>query len=723
MIDERYELAINRIREIKDELDVDAIFKDYFSTISSFILDILEPEYNEKYNTSIYKDILPKNYEKSYGNPTYCELMFGKNTDNNSNRCTSIEQTEKSIAQMLCFVYSEIRGLIPYCYELNYYKNEYQGKNKKTIVDTNREIITIYLELFIELYVMFKDAKDIGIELENGRIAPDTHDLCNTLYWFISDNCDIVSPYRIKSQLDPELDFATDIVLNSELTGNDDYEPEYLYMYGEYVTNNEIGVSKFLAKMPQDEIDAMAATYTEGYRIGFVKAGKPLDKKTTVNIRYNLGFERVVKAAITNFRNMGLEPVIYRAGTLSLIKNGVNKIGYTGALPNKQYDYDHREDLALYLDKDFVNRKTLVIKEAYESMKELAAGHAGPAVMEVFGEEPFSPDVNKWSIALDIVGRKNQVELNDRISQLANRYIKGEERSFTIISYPVPEIGDKFIEIFRETVKLNNLNYRRYETMQQVIIDVLDTAEEVRIEGRGANKTRLTIKTQKITDEIKQTTFENCVADVNIPVGEVFTSPVLKGTNGVLNVSEVYLFGLNYIDLSITFKDGMISDYSCKNFKSEEENKKYIRENLMHNHDTLPIGEFAIGTNTTAYAMARKYSIEDKLPILIGEKTGPHFAIGDTCYSHEEDVKVFNPDGKEIISRDNELTSKYRNTDPSKAYFNCHTDITIPYDELGGIYAVHADGSETAIIEDGLFVLNGVEELNIPLYALKRLIN
>ena len=51
-----------------------------------------------------------------------------------------------------------------------------------------------------------------------------------------------------------------------------------------------------------------------------------------------------------------------------------------------------------------------------------------------------------------------------------------------------------------------------------------------------------------------ETKFENCVADVNIPVGEVFTSPVLKGTEGVLHVKKVYLRDLSYENLEITFK-------------------------------------------------------------------------------------------------------------------------------------------------------------------------
>ena len=53
---------------------------------------------------------------------------------------------------------------------------------------------------------------------------------------------------------------------------------------------------------------------------------------------------------------------------------------------------------------------------------------------------------------------------------------------------------------------------------------------------------------------------------------------------------------------------------------------------------------------------------------------GPHFAVGDTCYSWSEDTKVYNPDGRENVAKDNEV-SILRKEDISKAYFNCHTDI------------------------------------------------
>ena len=79
----------------------------------------------------------------------------------------------------------------------------------------------------------------------------------------------------------------------------------------------------------------------------------------------------------------------------------------------------------------------------------------------------------------------------------------------------------------------------------------------------------------------RETNFENCVADVNIPVGEVFTSPVLTGTEGTLHVSHVYLDELEYKDLILRFEDGRVTDYSCANFTAEEENRKLIKDNIL----------------------------------------------------------------------------------------------------------------------------------------------
>lgn len=416
---------------------------------------------------------------------------------------------------------------------------------------------------------------------------------------------------------------------------------------------------------------------------------------------YPLGFERMIRAALKNFEKMGMKPAM-RPFSTSV---------------NKQFDYDHKEDMALWLDKAYVEYRLECMHNALERMKDVACKCGGPAVIEIFGEEPFAPVSKKEAAHFNDEQQKLVVHMTSVRSQYMNSYIHSEDRSFTIIAYPCAAIGPDYKEIFTETVKINTLDYALYRDMQQKIIDVLDTADRVHIVGTNGNRTDLYVKIHELKEPSKETAFENCVADVNIPVGEVFTSPVLEGTNGKLHVSQVYLNELNFLNLEIDFKDGMIDKYTCTNFEDEEENRKYISDNVLFHHDTLPMGEFAIGTNTTAYRMARVYDIAAKMHILIAEKTGPHFAVGDTCYTYDEDNMTYNPDGKAIIARDNSVSIR-RKDDISKAYFNCHTDITIPYDELGAITVIRHDGSTCDIIRDGRFVLEGVEELNKPLDTL-----
>ena len=387
------------------------------------------------------------------------------------------------------------------------------------------------------------------------------------------------------------------------------------------------------------------------------------------------------------------------------------KIGYYGAIANKQYEFDHSEDEALYLDRDFVNRRIGVLKAAYEENKDWAALFAGPACIETFGELPFTPKSCEAALRLTEHQQKYAVTYSAKAGEIVNQYIRGEERSFTIISFPIPEIGEKFKEIFDETIAVNTLDYMRYQSMQQGLIDLLDTAVYVKIVGMNGNHTELRVALYPLMDAEHETIFENCVADVNIPVGEVFTSPVLAGTTGVLHVKESYLEELRYENLELIFRDGYVTDYACTNYEDEKENRKLIKDHILYHHETLAMGEFAIGTNTTAYRMAKKYGIEDRLPTLIAEKTGPHFAVGDTCYSYSEEIRVYNPDGKEIVARDNEK-SLLRKSDMGRAYDQCHTDITIPYDELGELTAVRKDGSEIPIILQGRFVPEFCEELN-----------
>ena len=671
---ERYDLAVERISNIPG--DVGEPFRDYFHKMADFVaqMDRLYKDVEQQamedwtmealkaHNDSLYNDILPENYETSYANPDYAAQKLGSD-----------------YGPLLSFLYTELRGMIAWAYE-----------SRKTQM-------TIIMELLIEIYNYFEDASQ-----------PDSRFLKQAIYWYISDYSDMMLEDMICDQVDERRTFIKDIICESDLG-----DLSYLYRYGEYVGENEIQTALYLNKQPKERILALSDTFVDGYIRGFKVMGVDLAPKNNLVIRAHIGFERVLKESIHRFEAMGLTVHMFRNPVSSCCKKSM-RYGFLGTSPNPQYDYDHRQDQALYLDKALNERRLAVLRVVYEKYKKQLDGYAGPAVMEVFGEEPFVPLRREYGLTLSEKQQKLSVDYAGQSGLLQSQYIDSAKTSFTIIAYPIPEIGDDFEAIFDEIFKVNTLDNRLYTCIQQTMIDTLDKAQGVWIRGaREKNSTDLYVNLRPLAQPAQETKFENCVADVNIPAGEVFTSPVLKGTTGRLNVSSVYLKGYNFNNLTVVFKDGMAVEYSCDNFGREEENRQYIRENILFNHETLPIGEFAIGTNTTAYVMAEKYKIIQKLPILIVEKMGPHFALGDTCYARSEAHKVYNPDGKEIIARDNEI-SALRHTNPQAAYFNCHTDITIPYDEIGEISAVMADGSKVPLILDGRFVLPGTESLNAP---------
>ncbi|MBO4398642.1 MAG: aminopeptidase [Lachnospiraceae bacterium] len=669
---ERLELALGRMTEIlseaSDETTVSYIdfgkeaagqalgMAKFSADLAKKGMDGFTEAELAAYNKTLYLSAEKDVYETSFLNPTYAVAAFGK-----------------AKGRIVAAVYADLIRKVPFLY---------------------RGVLRPFLysvELVLEVYAL----------LENGA---DANALKRALFYHRHDYCEERTEASAYEMYCPDFRYFYDIAMKADLT-----KPAYLYTIGCPVEENMIEVSSFLATLPEKDIESMAETFVNGYVEGFEVTGTDFSKKKYVQVITGQGFERVTRAAIRKFEALGKETNVYYYSDI---------YGETW-LGNRQAEYDHRNDMLLTLNKRMTETVERATKKAYDNVAEYMKYVAGPAVQESFGEPDFDPANKPEVLSADAKLSKLMVDMNSRLFRLREQYIPWDERSFTIISYPVPSIGPKFKDIFKATIRVNTLSSARYKKIQQCIIDVLDKAEYVTVKGSGENRTDIRVSLHKLTDSAKQTNFENCAADVNIPVGEVFTSPVLKGTDGVLHVSKVYLEGKLFKDLCITFKDGMIASAACANFPTEKENADYINENILFFHETLPIGEFAIGTNTTAYEMGIKYDIQSKLQILIAEKTGPHFAVGDTCYSHSEDKAVYNPDGKEIIARDNEV-SLLRKTEPDKAYLNCHTDITIPYDELEAITAHTADGKSYDIIRNGKFVVPGTEELNVPLERLEK---
>lgn len=573
------------------------------------------------------------------------------------------------------------------------YKNPILGKKNSEDKRLNSFYAYTVLSHYAAVVRKSKNAADFMCFLDKFEeslvSAPDTTK--DVVLSYLKDVSRIIPRYV--ERLHTVDNFARRVVMESDLSSYN-----YLYYYGEKITTNHTRIVDFFnSKVDDDKLTDMAKCTIEAFLRGLKSSNVDDFKKTFVTLVYPIGFEKLAKRIVELFEGK-FEVVLINSGSPF----------------DKQVDYNFRYDYNFHLTPEFVEEYLKLFENEVTSKQDIFAKYAGPIYVEMFGEDRFVPkngdEIFEKSKELAALSQ----DLDTKFSNLYMKNIR-KNTSFCIISYPCPEIGEDFEAIFDETIRINTLSNSKYSEIQQRIIDVLDRSTHLHITGKNGNKTDLTVALQELANPKTETLFENCCADVNVPVGEVFTSPKLEGTNGILHVSKIYLNGWKFENLMLKIKDGFIVEYSCTNFPTEKENKEYINEHLLFDNKTLPMGECAIGTNTYAYVMGNRYNINDKLDILIAEKTGPHFAFGDTCYSVDEDTETFNPDGKKIVAKDNEVSIKRLSADEeeaSKAYYGCHTDVTIPYYELNDIVAVNGY-TEIPIIHDGKFVLKGTEELNI----------
>jgi len=657
---EAFEKQIQALKRIRDNSRRQSgPYSSYFKQTAERLLSV--SELVERLNDPDWSSASEKSLRVENEN-RYKEILPQNYDQSFANPVVCVDLYGQTVGQMLCFIYAKAR----LCYNFAFSRKIFR-------------ISSVY-DLFIKSYEALLDHNIEGVR----QIIKD----------FAKDDIVYGSEAFAKETMGAQVSRLTDIVMTADLSS-----PNYLYEYGIYIGDNERKTFDFMRSYPDEKIERLASTIVKAYIDGFRRDGKDISLRHNVRVITVAGLEKLTKRIIEILKDNNLNGFIDEVASTDV---------------NKQYGYDHKFDIALYLDEEIAEFYKAKRKEICEKEKDALHDYSGILFIEKFGEEPFSPVSNEARITLKEDQQAYYQDIRNIVRIVLEKYVPETERSFNIVAFPTPEIGDQFEAIFEDTARINMLNSDAYEKVQKIMIDALDSGRKVHVLGRGDNETDIVVALKELEDPQKQTNFVNCVADVNIPVGEVFTSPVLKGTNGLLHLEKVYLEGFNYKNLKLTFKDGYVSDYTCSNFDNEEKNKKYIKENLLFPHDTLPLGEFAIGTNTLAYVISKKYDITDKLPILIVEKMGPHFAVGDTCFSFGEDTPVYNEiDGKEIVARDNEHSIQ-RKEDINKAYTNCHTDITLPYDGLKKISVLKDDGSEIMIIEEGRFVLAGTESLNEP---------
>lgn len=436
------------------------------------------------------------------------------------------------------------------------------------------------------------------------------------------------------------------------------------------LTNIEQKTKEFYDTYPKQKMVEMGRRISEAFLHGFISQNRERGNRKRVRIFYQIGQEALVREVVACLKIKGLTPVIIQPEP-----DCIKKIPAIEGIEEQQI--------------------VLWYEEAFRENKEKLYDVCGMIGIGEFGKKSTKGK------------SKREITLTRCRRQIEDQYVKPSEISFCKVAFPSVEIGEQFNEVFDEVFEMNLEDSEEFEKVQQILIQSLDLCETITILGSGTNETNLSVKMQPILDRENQTNFMNCGGDLNIPYGEVFTTPLLKGTNGLFHVKNIYLENTYFHNLKLWFKDGVIIDYSYEN--DGEEKKELIEKKLLDPYKSLPIGEFAIGTNTRACHICEKYGLEGQMPILIYEKMGPHIAIGDPCYRGAEEEKVYNLlDEKEITAKYNEKT---RNEDRNK-YVYKHIDITLPYSQVKKLYGSTINGKQITFLENGKFVLENTQKLN-----------
>ena len=162
---ERYGLAKERIREVITEETVKEPFGDFFRKMAQFLsmtADVMDEENVEltleelkERNHRFYQDILPENYESSYGNPAYAVNKLG------------------DYGKAFSFLYAELAGTVAYAHE-------------KRLWD-----MTVSMELFLEVYSAFCEEE-----------LPEAATIEGILRSYVNDYCQDMMEQRIGSYRD-----------------------------------------------------------------------------------------------------------------------------------------------------------------------------------------------------------------------------------------------------------------------------------------------------------------------------------------------------------------------------------------------------------------------------------------------------------------------------------------------------------------------------------------
>jgi len=144
---------------------------------------------------------------------------------------------------------------------------------------------------------------------------------------------------------------------------------------------------------------------------------------------------------------------------------------------------------------------------------------------------------------------------------------------------------------------------------QQELVDFLDLKETLRVVAAETD----------ITLSVSGRVFVNCSGKINLPDGEVFTSPVEDGVDGHIRFTyPIVTRGRQIEDVRLWFENGRVVKATA------EKNEVFLHQMLDTDQGARYLGEFAIGTNPYMVHFTKNAHLDEKIGGTI------HLALGNS---------------------------------------------------------------------------------------------
>lgn len=144
------------------------------------------------------------------------------------------------------------------------------------------------------------------------------------------------------------------------------------------------------------------------------------------------------------------------------------------------------------------------------------------------------------------------------------------------------------------------------EKKQNKFVDYLNKVNIIHVLGENTDL-KLSVKGRK---------WINCSGQVNLPDGEVFTSPIENSVNGYIRFTYPGIYRGNEVEnIYLEFKNGKVINATA------EKGQEFLKEILKIENANV-LGEFAIGTNYGITQFTKNIAFDEKIGGTI------HFALG-----------------------------------------------------------------------------------------------